>query len=559
MTRPTNVGSLTGIVGIPNPTQRYTRWAIHEVYGLGDKPTNVHIVNVGDTVLDIKKSIEYVVIAVSNEGIPTLEPLVLNQISGVRTEDTVLGTGPGLCSEGYRIYVNTKLIPSPFQIDTRVMINGSENAYIKLFRGHDTSNTGEVLSAMFNSAERMVSENVPLEALTIPHKPNTTYKKPVGGHITEGVEDGEVITCVVYTNAGLPSARFRLLVVDTEFMRNIDESKKNVVDISLITPYISNSDRLLVEFPLGMVTQSNSFLGKVTYNDGTFATYPVDGTKFSLHGFENYVASRLNDVTPVVLNYRLDNTEYSTNSKIVEDRRFTTKVYKIKTVESDNRYNVKLYPMLHWSSSRLEWHIKWWLYTLDRTAGVDVTTLVEYAGAQRRFNTKQFGEGQNLTVAINLDRLGPSYAYYRHVEHFVITLGSPIVRNMRTSYYHIQYDSDSAVGPSTMVNVTGGHRNWTFDLANDFPNIQTMLNRWYYGTEPLIYPYNESVAPKPNFVRLSCGLWSREVEVQDLMRPITGNDLALSHGDTISCEFIRVDRGSRLHLGRIPLIAQIPN
>lgn len=558
-TNPTNVGSLTGIVGIPNPTQRYTRWAIHEVYGLGTEATNVHIVNVGDTVLDIKKHMEYVVIAVSPEGIPTLEPLVLNQTTGVRTEDTVLGTGPGLCSEGYRVYVNTKLIPSPFQIDTRVMINGSENAYVKIFRGHDTSNEGTVLSAMFNSAKRMTTENVPLEALTIPHKPNVTYKKPVGGHFTEGVQDGEVVTCVVYTNAGVPSARFRLLVVDTEFMRNIDESKKHIVDITLITPYLSNNDKLLVEFPIGMVAQSSSFLGKVTYNDGTYVTYPVDGTKFSLHGFDNFVASRLNDVTPVILNYRLSDTEFANNVRIVEDRRFTNKTYKLKTVESDNRYNVKLYPIIEWDSAKLEWKLTWWLYSLNRTAPVEVTRFIEIGANSRPFNGKQFGEAQEMTVAINLDRLGPSYAYFRHVEHFKITVLRPVVSTQVSSYYQVDFDSDSSIGNKTMIQLTGGSGNWTLDLSNGFPNEMSLLQAWYYNSEPLIYPYNELVAPKPNIIRLSKGNWVREIAVEDILDPIRNVNLAIANGDGFQAEFLRVSDNSRLFLGRISLVAQILN
>lgn len=557
MTTRTNVGSPSGIVGIPNPTQRYTRWSIHEVFGLGNEETNVYIVNVGDTVLDVKKSMEYVVIAVSPNGIPTLEPLLLSQVSGVRTEDTVLGSGPGLCSEGYRIYVNSKLIPSPFQIDSRVMINGSENAYVKIFRGHDVSNEGDVLSAMLNSAKRVTSENVPLETLDFRNKPNNTYKKPLGGWITEGVTDGEVVTCVVYTNSGTPSSKFRLIVVDTEFMRDIDESKKHIVDISLISPYISANDKLLLELPIGMVTQSASFLGKVTYNDGTFVTYPVDGTRFSLYGLENYVASRLNDVSPAVLNYKLSDTEFSNNVSIVEDRRFTNKTYRIKTVESNNRYNVKLYPLVRWNSGSLAWTLQWWLYSLDRTAPIDVTTHIEYGANSKAFNGKLFGEKQNLTVAINLDRLGPSYTYFRHVEHFGVTLLRPVISTPVSSYYQIDVDSDSSIGNKTMVQLTGTPGKWTLDLSNGFPNVQTLTQAWYYDAEPLIFPYNENVAPRPTHIRITIGTWVREMEIANALKPVTNVNVAIANGDPVTVEFIKVDRTTRLHLGRIGLVAQI--
>lgn len=557
MTNTSNVGSRTGIVGIPNPTQRYTRWAIHEVYGVGNEPTNVYIPNVGDTVLDIKRGLEFVVIAVSSSGVPTLEPLLLNQASGVRTEDTVLGSGPGLCSEGYRIYVNSKLIPSPFQIDSRVQINGSENAYIKIFRGHDVSNDGEVLSAMVNSAKVITTENVPLEPLTFRNKPNNTYKKPLGGWITGGVTDGEVVTCVIYTNSGVPSAKFRLIVVDTEFMRDIDESKKHIVDISIISPYISPNDKLLLEIPIGMVAQSISLIGKVTYNDGTFVTYPVDGTKFSIYGLENYVAGRLNDVTPCVLNYRLSDTEFANNVRIVEDRRFTNKTYRIKTVESNNRYNVKLYPMIQWNSQTLSWGIQWWLYSLDRTVPINVTNHVEYGPTTQAFNGKLFGEKQNLKVAINLDKLGPSYVYFRHVEHFGITLQRPVITTPVSSYYLIEYDSDSTVGHKTIAQLSGSVGAWNIDLSNGYPNIQTLTQAWYYDSEPLILPYNESVAPRPSHVIVTIGTWTREMPIADLLKPLKNINVGIANGDPVTVEFLKVDRVSRLYLGRVSLTAQI--
>lgn len=556
MSNLTNVGTPTGIVGIPNPTQRYTRWAKHEVYGLGNDQTNRYIVNVGDTVLDVRERMEYLVVAVSDDGIPTLEPLILNRATGLRVEDTVLGTGPGLCSEGYRIYVNSKLIPSPFQIDTRVMINGSENAYIKLFRGHNTSNSGEVLSGVFNSAKRMTTENIPLEALTIPHRTNTTYKKPTGGWITEAVSDGEVITCVVYTNSGIPSASFRLLVVDTEFMRNIDESKKHITDITLISPYISETDSRLLELPIGMVTQSSSFMGKVTYNDGSFTTYPVDGTKFSLHGLQNYVASRLNDVSPVILNYRLSSTEFANGIQVVGDHKFINRNYRVKTVESNNRYNVKLYPLLRYNHTTNKWELNWWLYNLNRDAPVEVTNFIEYA-ANKTFNGSRYGEAQAITVVLNLERLGTSYAYFRHVEHFTITLARPINTIPVTSYYLIQFDGNSGVGEKTMVDVTGKNGNYTINISNGFPNVQAMIQSWYYGGEPLIYPYNEVIAPRPNRVRISKGNWSKEINIEDLMKPITGVNVAIATGDCFELEFLRTDSNSRFHLGRVGLIAQL--
>ena len=550
-----NVGSATGLVAIPNPSKRYTQWNITEVYGAGTAPTNVHIVNVNDSVVDWSKNILYRVIAVDNTGVPTLEPISFTGVNGVKMEESVITTGPGLCSEGYRLYVNTKLIPSPCKIDCRVLINGSENAYIKLFKGVDITNSGNVISALFNSAGRMTTENIKLEPVAIPHKTNTAYKTVMSGYITEALADGEVVTAVIYDNKGQITSQFRLLVVNTEFVRDIDASKKHIVDIDLITPYLSSNNRLLIEFPIGMVTQSSSFLGRVTYNDGSSVTYPCDDTKFGLFGWDTFLSARLGDTTPLVLNYKLSELEYSDNIRLVDDRRFVSKKYQVKTVDSDQRYNVKLFVIPSWDTTSLSWQLSYWLYSLERTAAVDVTRLVEYASNSTPFNGKLFGTEQRLTVALNLDMLGPSYTYFRHVETFRITMLHPAVTGRVSSYYLLDYDNNSAVANRTLARITGNNDNYNLDLSNNSPDVHTLLNAWFYASEPLVYPFNESQAPRPTHFRLVIGNWTREVPIDDILNPVTRVNAAIHQGLAIHVEFLRVTPTSRLHMGRVGLIS----
>jgi hypothetical protein len=65
-------------------------------------------------------------------------------------------------------------------IDSRVIWNGGANAYIKVFRGTDYSETtGQCISAIITANGNITSENIPLVAVTIPsgttvsHKPNS--------------------------------------------------------------------------------------------------------------------------------------------------------------------------------------------------------------------------------------------------------------------------------------------------------------------------------------------------------------------------------------------------
>lgn len=552
-----NVGSYTGIVGIPNPTRRYTQWHIREVYGLGGAATNVHIPNVDDTVLDLMNNRLYRVVSLSSENIPTLELVNLAGISGVGRTDTILGTGPGLCSEGYRIYVNNKVTPHPCFIDNRVIIPGSGNSYIKIFKGFDVTDNGHVVSGVFNSAKRMVSENIPLENVVIPHYPANTYKVATPAHLTETLEDGEVVTVVVYTSAGSMSLRFTLLVVNTEFVRNIDASKKHITDISLVTPYISDSDDLVVEIPLSMTTNSASFIGKVTYSDGSSTTYPVDNDKFSLHGFDTYVASRVGDILPVVLRYALSNTENANLVNTVNGKHFVNKQYSIKTVESDSRYSIKLFALPVWDAPTLRWKLQYWLYSLSRDTVIDVTRHVEPSVNSTPFIGNLFGTAQRLVVSFNMDKLGPSYSYYRHVETIEVTLNHPVTSSPVSAYYEVKYDSDSIVGSHVLARVSGPANNYTLDLSNGFGEANALVQRWYNASSPLIYPFNEDRAPYPTNVRIIIGSWSREIDVADLTKPITGVTTAIGNGTPVLVEFVRISNLNRLELGKVALVARM--
>lgn len=549
-----NVGSTTGIVGIPNPTRRFTPWFIEEVFGAGTAPTNTHIINVNDLVIDYDNLILYRCVAVSNTGIPSLEPVFFTGGKGMTVEETILGTGPGLASEGYRLYVNPKLIPSPFNLDNRVLFLGSEVTRFKVFKGVDITNKGRVISGVFNSANRLVSEDIPLEAVVIPNIQNNTYKVAKGGFLTEQVDDGEVLTIVTYNNAGAIQSRFMVLAVNTEFVRNIDASKKQVTNISIITPYLNANDKLLIEFPLSMVAQSGGFMGQVTYNDGTTVTYPVDGTKFSLFGFDTFVSSRLGDTCPLVLNYNLSETEYGNNVKTQGTRRFISQPYKIKTVESDNRYSVRLYVTPIWDFAKLQWKLEYWLYSLERTAPINVTNFIEYKAGTDPFNGKEFGNAQELSVALNLDNLGPSYSYFRHTETFSITMLRPVVDTLVSSYYVLQYDGDSVIAGKTVALISGENGNRTLDLSNGAPSVSILLNQWYFASQPLIYPFNEDNPPPPTHARIVINDWEREIPISDLIRPLTGVNVPVVNGTTVTVEFLHITQTTRLYLSRVALI-----
>lgn len=554
-----NVGKLEN-TAIPNPSRMYRRWRIDEVYGLGNSPTNRHVPNVKDTVLDVDSQIEYLVTDINEDNIPTIVPLNLSGGLGITSNSTIIGTGPGLVSEGYRIYVNNKVLPRPCFIDNRVIIAGSENHYIKIFKGFKTDNSGEVVSGVFNSVNRMVSENIELEPVVIPHYPNNTYKVAKAGFLTSTLQDGEVVTVVVYSRAGNVTMKFGLVVVNTEFVRNIDASKKHITDIKLITPYLSPDDALQVNIPTGMVVQSSSFMGQVSYSDGSKAQYPVDGNKFALHGIDNYIGSRIGDSVPLVLRYSLAKGEYSNIANAVGNNYFVNKSYRLTTVESDNKYNVKLFIIPIWSEQHSRWSLAYLLYNLEREVVWNVTDYIEYTQGTSRFDGRLFGQAQQLQVAVNLDRIGGGYSYYRHVETFTITLHGPVTSEIKSSHYELAYDTDSVVARDTTILVSGSKPNYTLRLMSSLNSVDKILDRLYYSTSPLMYPFNESRPPRPTHVRISRMTKEKVVAIDELLDDISFTDnlnFSITQEPNFTLKFLQIKGVNTLELGAVGLVAQL--
>lgn len=546
----------TGLpVAINNPERRNQLYGYDEVFGLGSESSNRHVVNPGDIIVNAPENEIYWVVSVTPDGIPTIQPLDFRGSNGATREEVVLGTGPGLASEAYRIYINNSVIPHQAFVDSRVVIPGSENSYMKLFRGYDISPEGTVVSGIFNSADRLTSENIPLEKVSLPHYGNHGYKVPVDGYVTHPLVDGEVVTAVIYTNSGEVTTRFTLLVVNTEFIRNLDASSKRIVDISLNTPYLSDHDTEVVEIPLGMVAQSSSFIGTVTYSDGSTQSHSVDGSKFSLHGYETFIASNIGEIAPAVLTYTLSEGELSNFIKQQGDKRFITKPYRIKTVESDSRHKVKLFLTPYWDKSEHIWVLDYWLYSLERNVCLKVNDLVETSVNTTEFDGEKFGVAQQLTLALNLDQLGPGYHYERHVETISITLLHPVSQQRKSTYYRLNYGSGDMVGLKAIGYVNGKAGDWTLDLSNGYDDVDLLLNYWYYNTSPLRYPFNESIPPHPTHVRITIGSWVRELAIEDVNKLITKVTANLYNGAGIYLEFVKISGLTRLELAKMSLIA----
>lgn len=548
----------SGITPIIDQDRRFNVWQMKNIYTGESTSVGRNVPNVDDLVVAYDSGWWRCTHVDYETGYSTLTPWSFNNITDNTADADVVIGGSSTTSDSYRIYVDTRRVPYVFSFDVRLKIYGSNASYIKIFKDGQTE--GSSISAVFNSAGAMVTENIQLENVVIPNTTVTAIKVPNQGNLTDKLEAGEVVNVVVYSNSGAVLAIFKVVTVTTNFVRTIDAGKKLITNISLVSPYLSAMDDRLLEYPSNMTLDSSSLVGKVSYNDGTSQRYPVDGRKFKMLGLTNYVTTQIGQTVPLVLTYTLAADEFSNNVKEVAGTRFVNKSYQLTTVDSDNLYSVKLFIVPYWNSPDNTWKLDFYLYNLDRDSVFKVTNYIEYSLNSIPYNggASKWGVAQELTVAVNLDRLGTSFNYYRHVQDFTITLHQAGSNPTSSGYYTIEYDANSIFGQISYVNVSDGTGGKVVDFSNGHTVVDHWLERVYRSTEPLYFAFGEAGAPTPTHVKILIGTnWSREVPISDMMRPITAINTAIVQGTSIRLEFIANYNAKRLQLATVALVAKI--
>lgn len=547
-------------VPIINRQRQHTRWNINEVYN-GTNERGQMVPNPDDEVWSWSQGL-YRVVAVDYEtGLSTLEKHSdKNLNSGLAESDVLLSSKPGSVADAFRIYVNTDVVPHLLNFDNFLHVYGSSAQYLKVFRGVDIGKDGHVISAQFNSSGIMSTENIQLEQVQDPHGSIRAIKTPQSGFVTDTLQEGEVVTVVIYSGAGEVLSVSRLVTVLSNAVRNIDASKKQITNIALVTPFLSATDSLLLEVPVNLTVESIPMQMAVTYNDGSKESYAIGDDKAALHGIENFISSEMGYTAELMLTYTLSKGETSNLVKSVGERSFISKPYRLRTVDSDSAYSVKLFVIPKWNFTKNAWELEFYLYTLDRDVFYRVTPYVEYNVNSAAFDGGLFNVAQQLQVSVNLSKVHSSYNYYRHTTSFKISFNRAATNKGTGAYYSLEYNNDSIVGARAiaLVNETGNV--FSVDISQGLLSGGDLLDSLYWNTEPVYYEFAEAGAPAPSHARIKIGSnWSRTVPVDELVNVIQAVDASpvdVRQGGLLRIEWYRQTQTNIMELGTTALTIQ---
>lgn len=568
-----NTLSTSGIAGndgktpIYNPEARFQVFKKSELFMGPTGPGNKRYVpNVDDLVIDMDlDGLQYKVISVDPATlIPLLREMHPPKSSGDMSDDDILlGVGPGTQSDTYRVYLDTSVVPHSLAVDARLSVAGTMVSWCRIFRGADLTDAGNIISLLYDTSGNVIANRIPMELASIVDdtngagQSNRTIKTVPVCYTTQDIPNGEVVTAVFYSDAGTVVSKRQLLLERTSFIRSSALGTKHITHISLECPFFSQSNPNLIELPQNVLLTGINLFGVVHYSDGTKRRMPVDGTKFSLLGLERFIASTVNQMVDLVLTYRLSTDEASYEA-LQGEFKFVKKSYSLKVMQQSGAYNVKLFCYPVWLNSVDGYTLKWFMYTGNRDVMYDVTNYIEYATNTPVFNPIRYGVNQQLSVAVNLQRVNGAYRNYRHAQIVSVILYGP--GTDRDTNWTIAFDPNQnpPFGEDNFAALTFINYN-LYKLKVDAGAVdqEEWLQRLYYRTKPLIDQTKEQVPPAPSHFRLRFGQW-------DLVYPISqwNQELEIANGladnGTLFIEFLYMtpETDMQLSIAGVPIYQQ---
>lgn len=531
----TAINGIDGIAPIYNPGARFQIWALSEIFtGPDDVGTNKYIPNPGDYVVDTTSDTWYKVIAVDQTTfISTFTTLVAAPVGVLSANDMLLGVGPGTQSDTYRVYIDKAVLPYTLCVDVRLKVAGSAANSCIIYRGTILGDNAVAVSGVYDQAGNLLGQNIPLELVAMDGN-NTSIKTVPVCHTVIDLPDGEIVTAVFYSADGNVVSKRQLLVENTAFIRSTDASVKYITGISLDSPFLSQADNTLIQYPINVPLNGLMLEGVVTYSDGSQLRLPVDGSKFSIYGFAGYIATVVGQKFNLVLKYILSSDEIVYDAQNVSGQiggQFITAAYKATTLKNDGAFSVKLFGYPVWVDANTGYHLRWFLYTLDRKLVYDVTPHVGFNTNSPLFTPNAYGVKQTLSVFVNMQDVDPAFTAYRNVQTIDITLvaqGTARTTNWTIGFTPNQsppYGLNNHAIAAAPASQGSGTTPWV-DISLGALTQSEWLDRLYFATQPLTDPVSELVPPTPN-------MFAVVVNGQDVVFPLSAWNTHLDIPDVL--------------------------
>jgi len=237
---------------------------------------------------------------------------------------------------------------------------------------------------------------------------------------------------------------------------------------------------------------------QLTYDDGTTQTVPIDNTQCFLYGTEDFVASYPGLVQQLLVKYYLSPGELTDQVDPLSG--FISAEVTVTVLPHPSQLAGKISVIPLWDTGSSSYKLRYFYYTLDRKASVDITNFVTISSGT--FVGTTYGQAQIVTLRVDLNQVDPvSYTTSTIYTQGVVIILQPVaalvrylLRDSLSSTYVYGQDSSVSRRPVLYYDAT---LNQYFVPAAVFGSLAAFLLSFYTNANPPFDINQETSAPQP--------------------------------------------------------------
>ncbi|QVW56138.1 hypothetical protein pEaSNUABM10_00275 [Erwinia phage pEa_SNUABM_10] len=525
-------------------------WGEHDLY---DEKTGTGFVpNPKDWIVHDDNIVERVLTV--NYATPSWTVEVINAIP-VKNTDKINGGHYPLRSDKYRIYFDTTKNPATMVVDNNITFNGPDVDGIRIFRGTDISDNGEILSGFYKNG-RLDKNYLPMQTIS-KDGVDTVVKSPLPGSLLAPVEHGESFSYVVYADSGDIIEIGTGYFIKTNLVMPQDTASRQVLDIKLVSPFIVDDNGTVLTLPINIPLDSIPLSVVVKYSDGE-KKMNIDGSRVILNGIRNagshdtyYLSTNAGNELPLTLSYLLAKGETYLGENLINGTIF--KDYTAVTETVDGAYSMKLFVVPKWLNANQGYRLQYYLYNLTRGQVYDATAACTLTGGQA-FDPMLYGVKQRLNVQCDISKVDAKFRAFIQAQSFSITLVNPGTE-LNTNYF-IEYLPDGLkYGEGIWATFKYSNVNYSeIDVRCGKATKAEWLAALYDPSYPLYDRRNESGPLEPTHFEIHVGGQVVTAAVDDWMSAKVVN-YKVGLDDTLVIRWLRRTPTDTLQLACSPMLA----
>lgn len=491
-----------GVVGSDSHTPlyqsdaRWAMWSIHDIY-LGNEGLNKFVPKVGDYIVEPESGNMFRVADLSLVTfIPSLVPVELRKEV---TVDEIMASSAG----SHRVYFDKSVSPYTLAVDGMLRVHGSSASFARVYQGQFIDPT-KIISRRYNNSGVFIGHDIPLELVAFNTHDNYAIKSIPTCNADQSFPDGEVCTVVIFDSNGKVLSRTTCLLEETTYVAQAYAEQKYITQIFLKSAFITDTTASEITYPVNLPLQAFNPIGVVQYNDGSQIEYPVDGSKFSLYGLDQFVSTIIGHRVPLVLKYRMDSNEAGL-ATVQSDSHFITRPYSMLVSSPNTSYNAKLYVYPEWVDAVNGYRLTGWLTNLDRSLMIEVTNHLSLATNSPSFNPVGYGLTQRLMFSIDLANVSGIFNHFQHIQTVDIVLRAPASDASAQNIWESasQVPSPGAYYGTNLRATVDPATKKKLNISNNIGTAAEFVTKLYQPTNPLFNPTTETTAPQPTHIEVS--------------------------------------------------------